>query len=83
LNALSPLEKCESLLGAAREARSVVIPTPDSILDDPVQDWIEETESLGFDCPRARGNPEGHTNGVRKIRSLEAQINGDSRAWTA
>ncbi len=73
-HALEDRAECASLLARAKAARSTLLPTPDSVLDPTVEAWLEETASLGFRCPRAHGQVDDHTEIVRKIRSLEAQI---------
>ncbi len=42
---------CDELIGEYREAMSRLTPTPSAALDDAVEEWVEEAESLVFECP--------------------------------
>ncbi len=42
---------CDELVGEYREAMSRLTPTPSKALDDSVEEWVEEAESLVFECP--------------------------------
>jgi hypothetical protein len=42
---------CDDLVGEYRESMPRLTPTPSDTLDDAVQEWVEEAESLVFECP--------------------------------
>lgn len=59
-------EACGELLGEVRSRREDVLPTPDPSLDEPVETWIAEAETLGLDCDK-----EGRADEM--LRSITAQ----------
>jgi hypothetical protein len=65
---------CEILLVGARRARETLLPTPSRVLDDPIRDWIEQAESLGFTCPAANGHAEANREAITSLHVLEAEI---------
>lgn len=46
------VEVCSRFLGEVRERRNDVLPTPDPSLDEPVEEWVAEAETVGLDCER-------------------------------
>lgn len=46
---------CDGLVGEYRETMPRLTPTPSPALDDAVEEWVEEAESLVFECPSDTG----------------------------
>lgn len=42
---------CDDLVGEYRESMSRLTPTPSAAIDGAVEDWVEQAESLVFECP--------------------------------
>lgn len=59
-------EVCGDFLGAVRERRNDIVPTPSAVLDDPVSEWVAMAEALGLDCDR-----EGDLD--ERVEELRAQ----------
>jgi len=67
-------QACEALLVAARQSRTSLLPTPNPDLDEPIQEWIERAESLGFTCPAATGHLDESRAAIASLHVLEAEI---------
>ncbi|GIU91318.1 MAG: hypothetical protein KatS3mg011_0224 [Acidimicrobiia bacterium] len=66
------LEKsdCQTALTELREARTELIPGPSERLDEMVDAWIREAETVYFDCPP----PEGFREAFTRLDQMARQV---------
>lgn len=67
---------CDRLLVAARAAEPELLPSPDEALDGPVQKWLDDAETIGFEC---RDHPDLE-HGLTELDIIEAEIAAGLRA---
>lgn len=63
---------CDSGLAQLRNIRSDLVPTPEPLLDETMNDWIETAESALFACPPI--NDENYEAAFAQLDQLEAAI---------
>jgi len=73
---------CNTLLVRARRAQPRLLPTSDEALDAPIRAWLAKAESLGYECPAARGRAEAHRAALEDLRILRAEIEAGLAAKT-
>ncbi len=65
---------CGEFLGEVRAQREVLLPTPAEGLDAPVEEWIEEAETIGLDCDREGELADNLEDLTRRADSIDALI---------
>ncbi|MBT8207800.1 MAG: hypothetical protein KJO18_05975 [Acidimicrobiia bacterium] len=63
---------CDSGLAQLRSIRSDLVPTPEPLLDETMNDWIETAEGALFACPPV--NDESYEAAFAELDQLEAAI---------
>jgi hypothetical protein len=63
--------RCDELVGELRETLPDLTPTPDESLDDVVDTWSDQAETIVFDCQL---DPELLTERMDELDALRAQI---------
>lgn len=65
---------CGDFLGEVRSRRADVIPTPDMSLDEPVEAWVSEAETVGLDCDREGDLDERLADLAQRAEEIDARI---------
>lgn len=70
---------CDELVGDYREAMSRLTPTPTESLDDAVEAWVEDAESLVFECPDDAGEVERRLDDLDVLAAeIDAGLEADT-----
>lgn len=70
---------CDELVGEYRESMSRLTPTPSDTLDDAVEEWVEQAESLVFECPSDAGEVEARRADLEVlVTEIDAGLDADS-----
>lgn len=65
---------CERLLVSSRTAPKRLLPSPDKALDRAVEQWIDRTGGLAFDCPGAEGDAAAVRSAMQELDEIAAEI---------
>lgn len=65
---------CEDALASLRAETVALFPTPDSVLDDTVRDWVAAAEHTFFECPPNDGFDDAYGVMLRLEQEVDAVL---------